>query len=63
MSLAGGGGHSLMVAQKKIPPPGWGPKDVNDLAHLGTSMHRQVTAAQPDKKNKNPVGNPVGKIR
>jgi hypothetical protein len=52
-----------MVEQKKIPPPGWGPKDVNDLAHLGTSMHRQVTAAQPDKKNKNPVGNPVGKIR
>lgn len=27
MSLAGGGVHSMMVEQKKIPPPGWGPKE------------------------------------
>ena len=52
MSLAGGGGHSLMVEQKKIPPPGWGPKGRHDLAHLGTIMYRRTSlslAAQPDK--------------
>ena len=37
MSLAGGGGHSLMVEQKKIPPPGWGPKDVTQLSCLAVS--------------------------
>eukprot|EP00439_Symbiodinium_sp_Y106_P076933 s2218_g15.t16 len=27
VSLGGGLGHSLMVEAKKIPPPGWGPKE------------------------------------
>ncbi|CAJ1401250.1 unnamed protein product [Effrenium voratum] len=27
VSLSGGGGHSMMVELKKIPPPGWGPKE------------------------------------
>lgn len=34
VSLAGGGGHSLMVELKKIPPPGWGPKDREILPQI-----------------------------
>lgn len=50
MSLAGGGGHSLMVEQKKIPPPGWGPKERIRQETFVTKVFVAVADSQQQEK-------------
>eukprot|EP00434_Breviolum_minutum_P022424 symbB.v1.2.019794.t1/scaffold1637.1/size108073/4 len=50
VSLAGGGGHSMMVELKKIPPPGWGPKERIRQETFVTKVFVAVADTQDQEK-------------